>query len=283
MRVPLAAACLWLAGAPAPSSQPAPDPDPLVARCEALAARGGTGFTAVPSPPFAVVGDERPEVVRGRAEHTVAWAVRLLKAEYFTRDPQATIDIWLFKDEASYMANTERLFGEVPDTPFGYYSPDAGALIMNIATGGGTLVHEIVHPYVEANFPDCPVWFNEGLGSLYEACTEKEGRIHGVPNWRLPGLQDAIRRGETIPISELTALDEDTFYGDDTGLYYAQARYLCQYLQDQDLLRTYYRAFHKARRKDPTGYATLRAVLATEDMDAFRARWEAYVLGLEFR
>ena len=42
--------------------------------------------------------------------------------------------------------------------------------IMNIATGGGTLVHEIVHPYVEANFPGCPAWFNEGLGSLYEAC-----------------------------------------------------------------------------------------------------------------
>ena len=24
---------------------------------------------------------------------------------------------------------------------------------MNISTGGGTLVHEIVHPFIEANFP----------------------------------------------------------------------------------------------------------------------------------
>ncbi|MDP7110460.1 MAG: hypothetical protein QGH45_00780, partial [Myxococcota bacterium] len=138
MRPSLALACLLLAGTAAPSAAP-PEPDPLLVRCKALASRGGEGFTAVPSPPFAVVGDERPEVVRGRAEHTVAWAVRLLKAEFFERDPSATIDIWLFKDEASYMANTERLFGEVPDTPFGYYSPTAGALIMNIATGGGTL------------------------------------------------------------------------------------------------------------------------------------------------
>ena len=35
---------------------------------------------------------------------------------------------------------------------------------MNISTGGGTLVHEIVHPFIEANFPACPPWLNEGLG-----------------------------------------------------------------------------------------------------------------------
>ena len=46
---------------------------------------------------------------------------------------------------------------------------------MNIATGGGTLVHEIVHPFVEANFPGCPTWFNEGLGSLYEQSAERKG------------------------------------------------------------------------------------------------------------
>jgi hypothetical protein len=282
MRPSLATACLFLACSTAPSPPPS-EPDPLVARCAALAERGGPGFSAFPSPPFAVVGDERPEVVRGRAEHTVAWAVRLLKAEYFEHDPAATIDIWLFKDEASYMANAERLFGEIPDTPFGYYSPTAGALIMNIATGGGTLVHEIVHPYVEANFPDCPVWFNEGLGSLYEACTEDEGRIRGVSNWRLPALQTAIRRGELASFEELTKLTEDAFYGDDSGLYYAQARYLCQYLQDQELLRRYYREFHRTRATDPTGYATLAKILASEDMAAFQSRWEAYVLGLEFR
>ena len=50
---------------------------------------------------------------------------------------------------------------------------------MNISTGGGTLVHEIVHPFVAANFPNCPAWFNEGLGSLYEQSGEVNGAIHG--------------------------------------------------------------------------------------------------------
>ena len=64
---------------------------------------------------------------------------------------------------------------------------------MNIATGGGTLVHEIVHPFVAANFPQCPSWFNEGLASLYEQSGEEAGHIHGYTNWRLAGLQKAIR------------------------------------------------------------------------------------------
>jgi len=57
------------------------------------------------------------------------------------------------KDAASYEKNTLLLFKEKPSTPYGYYSSTHKALIMNIATGGGTLVHEIVHPFVEANFP----------------------------------------------------------------------------------------------------------------------------------
>ena len=52
---------------------------------------------------------------------------------------------------------------------------------MNISTGGGTLVHEIVHPFIQSNFPNCPSWFNEGLGSLYEQCRERNGKIVLIP------------------------------------------------------------------------------------------------------
>ena len=45
------------------------------------------------------------------------------------------IDIWLFKDKESYQRHTRELFGETPTTPFGYYSDEHRALIMNIATG----------------------------------------------------------------------------------------------------------------------------------------------------
>ena len=69
---------------------------------------------------------------------------------------------------------------------------------MNIGTGGGTLVHEVVHPFIAASFPAAPAWFNEGLASLYEAVREKDGQFWGLPNWRLDGLKRAIRAGSCL-------------------------------------------------------------------------------------
>lgn len=184
-------------------------------------------FSIVIQPPFVVVGDEPLKVVKQRAEDTVKWAVDRLKQDYFTKDPEEILDIWLFKDAASYEKHTRLLFGETPTTPYGYYSSTHKALIMNIATGGGTLVHEIVHPFMEANFPACPPWLNEGLGSLYEQCGEENGHIHGFVNWRLNGLQKAIRAGTVPPFKTLTAMDSSAFYNDDRGTNYGQSRYLC--------------------------------------------------------
>jgi hypothetical protein len=152
---------------------------------------------------------------------------------------------------------------------------------MNISTGGGTLVHEIVHPFVEANFPACPPWLNEGLGSLYEQSGEVDGRIHGYPNWRLPGLQKAIKAGEVPAFKILMALDTRGFYNDDRGTNYAQSRYLCYYLQQRGLLVKFYREFAAHQKTDPTGYQTLRRVLGVRDMKAFKLKWEKYVLGLQ--
>src|SRR3989441_10931948 len=169
-------------------------------------------FTILIQPPFVVIGDEPAEAVKQHSENTVKWAVDKLKQDFFSQDPRDILDIWLFKDGASYEKNALLLFGEKPTTPYGYYSSTHRALIMNISTGGGTLVHEIVHPFVEANFPACPPWLNEGLGSLYEQSGEVAGHIHGYPNWRLPGLQRAIKAGNVPSFKTLTSLDARRFY-----------------------------------------------------------------------
>ena len=143
------------------------------------------GFHVVVVPPFVVIGDEPERVVESRARDIAAWAVRRLKQEYFTAGPPDILDVWLFKNDESYRHHARELFGEEPSTPYGYYSPRHRAIVLNIATGGGTLVHEIVHPFVHADFPSCPTWFNEGLASLYEQSGEQDGRIRGYTNWRL--------------------------------------------------------------------------------------------------
>lgn len=238
-------------------------------------------FSIVIQKPFVVIGDEPQTVVQEHAENTVKWAVDRLKQDFFTKDPNEILDIWLFKDEASYKKHTRLLFGASPTTPYGYYSPAHKALIMNIATGGGTLVHEIVHPFIEANFPACPPWLNEGMGSLYEQSGENDGHIHGYTNWRLPGLKEAIRKKGVPSFKTLMAMDVGAFYNDGRGTNYAQSRYLCYYLQERKLLVKFYREFVSRQKTDPTGFESLQKVLAESDMDAFKIKWESFVLGLK--
>jgi hypothetical protein len=61
------------------------------------------GFSIVIQEPFVVIGDESPGLVRYRAEHTVKWAVKKLKAMYFKKDLNAIIDIWLLGARQSFI------------------------------------------------------------------------------------------------------------------------------------------------------------------------------------
>src|SRR6187455_3229893 len=128
----------------------------------------GQGFSVVIEAPFVVIGDEGPAMVKNRATGFLRWTVKLLEKDFFTKRPDKLIEVWLFGNEKTYRAGAKKFFNDEPSTPYGYYSPSAEALIMNIGPGAGTLSHELVHPFIEVNFPNCPAWFNEGLASLYE-------------------------------------------------------------------------------------------------------------------
>lgn len=234
--------------------------------------------------PFIVVADGgEPALERGA--DTVRWAADKLEADFFARRPATVLPVFLFKDSASYTRGVAALTGEEPDTPYGFYSHAHGGLFMNIATGGGTLVHEIVHPYVEADFPAAPAWLNEGLGSLFEQSAERDGHIVGLTNWRLAGLQKAIAQGRAPTLDKLTHLTDLQFYADDSGVNYAAARYLLYYLQEQGRLHELYHSFRAAAADDPSGYKSLLATLAAlgeEDVTAFEAKWHRFVAALVY-
>ena len=263
----------------------APNKDPYVEHVAALrkqlANKGFTKVDIVIEKPFVVVGDAGPDELQLDAE-TVRWAIKHLEADFFAARPTKIINIFLFQDAATYERGVKRLTGDEPGTPYGFYSKTHGGMFMNIGTGGGTLVHEIVHPYVEADFPNAPPWLNEGLGSLFEQSASRNGHIVGLTNWRLEGLQRAITAKRVPTFHALTRLSSDAFYGDDSGVHYAASRYLLYYLQEKGRLRDFYRAFRAARKQDPSGYATLVATLGVADMAAFEKQWRAYVAKLTF-
>ncbi len=252
-----------------------------------LAPRIVSDFQIVLQRPFVVVGDESLARVQQHAQGTIKWAVDRLKRDFFSQDPDHVITIWLFKDKQSYEQNVVDLFRSRPHTPFGYYSPSQRVLVMNIDTGGGTLVHEIVHPFMAANFPDCPSWLNEGMGSLYEQCQDNNGHIWGLTNWRLRGLHEALQDEEyEMPtFKTLCGTTTREFYREDPGTNYSQSRYLCYYLQQQGLLVKFFHDFRRSVADDPTGYKTLQRVLDAEEeeeMEAFQETWTEYVLKLRF-
>jgi len=276
--------------ATAPAAGAAHTDDEFLAHVQKIA-KAHPDYAVLVQKPFVIAGNDTPQNVRNSGIATVKWTVDHLKKDFFEKDPVEIIDIYLYKDKPTYDAANKVFFLGAPDTPYGYYSPTYKALVMNISTGGGTLVHEIVHPFMSANFPECPTWFNEGLASLYEQSMDKDGHIWGLPNWRLTDLKDNLRgtapaaEGGVPAFKKLCAMDATTFYGVGKSPNYGTARYLLLYLQERNVLPQFYKDFVKNKKTDPTGYQTLTATLAglgEKDMDAFRKKWEAWVLGLKY-
>jgi hypothetical protein len=238
----------------------------------------GQGYTILLEPPFIIIGDESPARVAQRAKF-VKWVITLLEKDYFTKRPDKIIDIWLFKNITTYKRGAKKFFDDEPTTPFGYFSPSASALIMNIGPGPGTLSHELVHPYFAANFSQGPTWFNEGLASLYEQPSEKNGHMWGKTNWRLPGLQKMIR-GKTLPtLAQLMATSTTEFYDAEFDAY-AYARFVCQYLQDHGKLIEFYKTWNDTGAdKDPTGSATMEVVVGMK-LTEFENVFKTWALAL---
>ena len=126
-----------------------------------------------------------------------------------------------------------------------------------------------------------PTWFNEGLASLFEQCSTSGGKIRGLENWRLPILKRGIKDGSVLTWKKLTAYTGREFYGDGSGLRYAEARYLCMYLQEKGLLETFYKKLRDGIEKDGMGYETLTG-LFEKPVEEVEKDYQAWVGTLKF-
>jgi len=254
--------------------------DPYADAARDLRARLGDGFRYGRAEMFVCAGNLDADTFDGIVKGTIGEGAKLLWKQYFTKKPEYPIRVYLFKDGPSYRAYAKSLFGDTDVSYFGYYKPDKRALVMNIGTGGGTLVHEMVHALMEPDFPDAPTWFSEGLASLYEQCNYTDAGLVGLVNWRLPVLRDGLKAKTALPLDKLVATTRAQFLDKNLGMHYAQARYFCQYLQYRGLLRQFYRGFRDGYAKDPTGAKTLEKLLH-KPLPAIEEDWLAWVRTLK--
>ena len=249
----------------------------FAAKLEQIRLQLGPEFRVQIVKPFVVASNLSAANFDRICQQTIGWAVRILNKDFFSTPVRQIVTIYLFRDKESYEQHSWSLFSQRPTTPYGYYLPQHQVLLMNIATGTGTLVHEIVHPLLAADFPQAPSWFDEGLASLYEQCRERDGKIVGLLNWRLPVLQDGLRAGHFVPLEKLLTTSRDEFYEDPHGMHYAQARYLCYYLQEKHLLQKFYHEFKTHYASDPTGTATLLRITGKDSLKQLQSEWQDFL------
>jgi len=259
----LACACAWSwAGEAEVKQSPWSDPDAkdVEKLDKEMHAQLSQEFSYKRVGPWLMASDMEPEALERFANSTIAYFAAGIQRQLFTKHARSeAVKILLFKDAESYIFWNQKLFSEKPTTPYGYFSRTKRALVMNIGTGGGTLLHEMVHAMAEEDFPLIPTWLNEGLGSLYEASNmDRSGRVVGVANWRLNGLLADLAKGKQVGLADLFKTDSANFYGESRGANYATSRYLMQYLQKEGKLEAFYTSIRDGKFKD--GGEALRAV-----------------------
>jgi hypothetical protein len=279
----LVAACLI---APACAAEPATKPS-IEQKTKALAEQwqkrfDEEKFNVVIAPPFVLAGDGSIKQLERYRDGTVLSAQKALSKQYFRKPLEEPVLILLFETEEPYKRLAKKWFNDDDLPHFGFYRHHDHTMLMNVSTGTGTLVHELVHALIAPDFPAVPDWFNEGLASLYEQSTFMlDDRIRGMTNWRLPALQEAIKEGKLRSFSEMIA-DEDFRNDERVGINYAEARYLMYYLQEKGLLEKYYTTYRDNFKNDPSGLETLKKLVAPKKFEEFEKEWREWVMTLRF-
>jgi hypothetical protein len=252
----------------------------LIEQCqqtrEALMRRLGVRFSSIVRTPFVIVGDATESDLDRLFRETIAPTARALAIAFFDRPPDSPISIVLLSDDSSYQSCALQLDGQRRAAFAGYYERRDHRIVVNVATGKGTIAHELAHALGHFDFPDMPEWFDEGLAALHEDArfSADHLRITGLPNWRKRDLLPAAKKGTLQSLEEL--ITAARVRPNRQAVDYAHARYFCLFLQERRLLEPFYRKFRSGVASDPTGLRTIQALFEVNDLmpidDEFR-RW----------
>ena len=257
---------------------------PLDSQCRVVAKslqpRLIPGSVILVRPPFVVAGN-LPEEQLDRYERDLIQPIsQALATDFFDTPPTKPITIILLAGDRSYREQSRRLGDVRTECYFGYYERNERRVVANVATGNGTLAHELTHALAHFDFPGIPEWFDEGLATVFEQSEFSEDGLHlvGLANWRQSILTLAVKRNELRPLTDLLSRQEIRLGREEID--YAHARYFCLYLQKRRLLGPYYRKYRANIEHDPQGIATLRTLLQVESLNEADKDFRRWVISL---
>lgn len=227
-------------------------------------------------PPWVLAGDFQIDELDRYHQLLVKPIARALSTMYVDHEPTEPIAILLFSSDERFQHYAREFDQRSAVGEYGYFHRAHRRIVVNAATGNGTLAHELTHSLTRDDFPEIPAWFDEGLAALHEQCEFSDDalRLKGLSNWRINVLQEAIQQSLLGSIEQLAA--KPSIAHGRADIDYAHARYFCLYLQSRQLLAPYYRKLRSNRHTDPTGIETLKELLQTDslaDTDADFRQW----------
>ena len=143
--------------------------------------------------------------------------------------------IYVFKHEASFKPY-KKWFGDSVDDLSGYFVADPlGNYVGLNATPQGnpflTVYHEYVHYFINNNFPDVPLWFNEGIAECYSTFRTLGSEVEVGRS--IETYVESLKQQDMMPLKRLFAVgltSKEYNERDRTGIFYAQSWALVHYL-----------------------------------------------------
>lgn len=160
------------------------DPAPLIAELK----RAAPGAEVEKHDDFIIVNFSRRKSAAKHYDGFKDFYFHFRRALY--RKPPTSPIVAVLGDDARPLVDmVRRLYddtGVTDELPFfGLYNPADNIMFATITGGYGTLLHELGHALIQANYPDAPFWLEEGAAMLYERSVWRDGKPEPLENWRM--------------------------------------------------------------------------------------------------
>jgi hypothetical protein len=186
-----------------------------------------------------------------------------MENNYVNRKPDKITGLIIFRTFDKYKKVIENNYKvkDVDPIDIGFFLKKQNIIVMQYVEGKGTILHEVTHNYLKYDFPNCPVWFNEGLASLHETSKLSGGKLKGGVSLRLLTLVKAIKINTYTNLRILMRSKKKDFYEETPLFHYAQARYFLYWLQETGMLERYYLLLRNTMDMDKTGITQLETIM----------------------